>query len=111
MFQLSGNAVVFKPSQFTPLSAVALAEIFSESGLPRGLFNVVQGGGETGNLLTSHPDVAKVTFTGSVATGSKVRFEFFQNASESDASNFTCCLSVTISTLYRYVGKLGLAYA
>ena len=72
----SGNAVVFKPSQFTPLSAVFLAEIFSESGLPNGLFNVVQGGPETGDLLTTHPDVAKVTFTGSVCTGSKVSLCF-----------------------------------
>lgn len=67
-----GNAVVFKPSQFTPLSAVALAEVFMEAGLPSGLYNVVQGGAETGNFLTSHKDIAKVTFTGSVETGSKI---------------------------------------
>jgi len=64
--------VVFKPSQFTPMSAVMLAEVLVESGIPPNLFNVVQGAGHTGDLLTSHPDVAKVTFTGSVATGSKV---------------------------------------
>ena len=69
----TGNAVVFKPSQLTPMTAVALAEIFCQSGFPKGLFNVIQGGAETGNLLTSHPDIAKVTFTGSVSTGSKVR--------------------------------------
>nr|XP_018670189.1 4-trimethylaminobutyraldehyde dehydrogenase [Ciona intestinalis] len=68
----TGNAVVCKPSQFTPLTAVALAEVFIEGGLPSGLFNVVQGAGETGNHLTRHPDVAKVTFTGSIETGSKV---------------------------------------
>lgn len=67
-----GNAVVFKPSQFTPMSAVMLAEVFMESGLPANLFNVVQGGAKTGNLLSSHPQVAKVSFTGSVATGGKV---------------------------------------
>nr|CAB3221097.1 4-trimethylaminobutyraldehyde dehydrogenase [Phallusia mammillata] len=67
-----GNAVVFKPSEFTPLTAVMLGEIYKEAGLPDGLYNVVQGGGQTGNLLSSHPDIAKVTFTGSVTTGSKV---------------------------------------
>ena len=63
---------MFKPSPLTPLTAVMLAEIFIEAGLPVGAFNVVQGGGVTGNLLLSHPDVDKVTFTGSVETGKKV---------------------------------------
>uniref|UniRef100_H2Y864 Aldehyde dehydrogenase domain-containing protein n=1 Tax=Ciona savignyi TaxID=51511 RepID=H2Y864_CIOSA len=67
-----GNSVVCKPSQFTPLSAVSLAEVFTEAGFPLGLFNVVQGGAVTGNTLTGHKGVAKVTFTGSVETGSKV---------------------------------------
>lgn len=67
-----GNSVIFKPSQFTPLSAVALGEVFAEAGLPPGLYNVVQGGAETGQYLTNHADVAKVTFTGSVETGSKI---------------------------------------
>lgn len=64
--------MVFKPSQFTPLSAILLGEIYREAGLPDGLYNVVQGGAETGNFLSIHPDVAKVTFTGSVPTGVKV---------------------------------------
>ncbi|WP_274424942.1 betaine-aldehyde dehydrogenase [Chelativorans sp. YIM 93263] len=68
----AGNAMVFKPSENTPLSALALAEILTEAGLPDGLFNVVQGAGETGAALTSHPGVAKVSVTGSVATGKKV---------------------------------------
>nr|XP_039249745.1 4-trimethylaminobutyraldehyde dehydrogenase-like [Styela clava] len=67
-----GNAVVFKPSQFTPFTAVILGEIYQEAGLPDGLYNVIQGGAETGNFLTSHNDIAKVTFTGSVETGTKV---------------------------------------
>jgi len=67
-----GNAIVYKPSQFTPFTAVKLGEIFKEAGLPDGLFNVVQGGAHTGTLLTSHPDIAKITFTGSVVTGTKV---------------------------------------
>ncbi|XP_030639768.1 4-trimethylaminobutyraldehyde dehydrogenase A [Chanos chanos] len=67
-----GNAVVFKPSPFTPVTAVILAEIYKQAGAPDGLFNVVQGGAETGTLLCHHPMVAKVSFTGSVPTGKKV---------------------------------------
>ncbi|MBX3529246.1 MAG: betaine-aldehyde dehydrogenase [Rhizobiaceae bacterium] len=67
-----GNAFIFKPSENTPLSALALAEIYAEAGLPAGLFNVVQGTREAGAALVSHPDVAKVSLTGSVPTGRKV---------------------------------------
>ncbi|XP_071948461.1 4-trimethylaminobutyraldehyde dehydrogenase A-like isoform X2 [Antedon mediterranea] len=67
-----GNTMVYKPSQFTPLSAILLAEIYKEGGIPDGVFNVLQGQAETGSLLTSHPDVAKVSFTGSVPTGQKI---------------------------------------
>ncbi|WP_186398408.1 betaine-aldehyde dehydrogenase [Stappia sp. P2PMeth1] len=67
-----GNAVVFKPSELTPLSALKLAEILKEAGLPDGVFNVVQGYGETGAHLVEHPDVAKVSLTGSVPTGTRV---------------------------------------
>ncbi|MDP3895948.1 MAG: betaine-aldehyde dehydrogenase [Mesorhizobium sp.] len=67
-----GNAMVFKPSENTPLSALALAEIYTEAGLPDGLFNVVQGYGDVGAALASHPAVAKVSLTGSVPTGKKV---------------------------------------
>ena len=68
----AGNAMVFKASENTPLTAFKLAEIFSEAGLPDGVFNVVTGGGEVGGLLSSHPDIAKISFTGGVATGKKV---------------------------------------
>jgi betaine-aldehyde dehydrogenase len=67
-----GNAMVFKPSENTPLSALALAEIYSEAGLPAGLFNVVQGAGAAGSALVRHPLVAKVSLTGSVATGRRI---------------------------------------
>ncbi|MFN7002284.1 MAG: betaine-aldehyde dehydrogenase [Roseinatronobacter sp.] len=67
-----GNAMVFKPSEVTPLSALALAEILCDAGLPAGLFNVVQGRGEVGAALSSDPRVAKVSLTGSVPTGRKV---------------------------------------
>ena len=68
----TGNAMVFKPSEATPLCALKIAEILHEAGLPAGLFNVVQGLGETGAALTADPRVAKVSLTGSVPTGRKV---------------------------------------
>ncbi|KAM6918785.1 4-trimethylaminobutyraldehyde dehydrogenase B [Xenentodon cancila] len=67
-----GNSMVFKPSPVTPVTAVLLAEIYAKAGAPQGLFNVVQGGQETGSLLCHHPDVVKVSFTGSVSTGQKI---------------------------------------
>ena len=68
----AGNTMVFKPSELSPTTAVKLAEIFTECGLPDGVFNVVQGKGETGQALVEHPGVAKVSLTGSVPTGKKV---------------------------------------
>jgi len=67
-----GNAMVFKPSEVTPLGALKLAEIFVEAGLPGGLFNVVQGRGAVGASLVTDPRVAKVSLTGSVPTGRRV---------------------------------------
>ena len=67
-----GNAMVFKPSEVTPLGALQLAEILVEAGLPPGLFNVVQGRGGVGDRLVRDPRVAKVSLTGSVATGRRV---------------------------------------
>ena len=67
-----GNAMVFKPSEMTPLTALALAEILHEAGLPAGVFNVVQGAGDVGAALVTDPAVDKVSLTGSVATGRKV---------------------------------------
>lgn len=67
-----GNAMVFKPSEVTPLGALKLAEIFVEAGLPAGLFNVVQGRGAVGAALVSDARTDKVSLTGSVPTGQKV---------------------------------------
>ena len=67
-----GNAMIFKPAELTPLSAVKLEEIFLEAGLPAGVFQVVQGFAETGRLLTTHPDIRKVSLTGEVGTGKAV---------------------------------------
>ncbi|PRG95961.1 betaine-aldehyde dehydrogenase [Burkholderia gladioli] len=68
----AGNAMIFKPSEVTPLSALKLAEIYTEAGVPAGVFNVVQGNGTVGAMLTAHPGIAKVSFTGGVETGKKV---------------------------------------
>lgn len=68
----AGNTMVYKPSEFTPLHALKLAEIYTEAGVPPGVFNVVQGAGDVGAMLTAHPDIQKVSFTGQVSTGAKV---------------------------------------
>ncbi|YCI06019.1 betaine-aldehyde dehydrogenase (plasmid) [Ensifer sp. D2-11] len=67
-----GNAMIFKPLEVTPLSALRLAEILTEAGVPPGAFNVVQGAGAVGAELVTHPAIAKVSLTGSVETGARV---------------------------------------
>jgi betaine-aldehyde dehydrogenase len=67
-----GNAMIFKPAELTPFTAVKLQEILLEAGLPAGVFQVVQGFAETGRLLTRHPDIRKVSLTGEVGTGKAV---------------------------------------
>lgn len=64
--------MIYKPSEFTPLHAQTLAEILLEAGLPAGAFNVVYGAGDVGSYLSTHPSIAKVSFTGQVSTGLKV---------------------------------------
>lgn len=68
----AGNTMVYKPSEVTPLHSQILAELYTEAGLPPGVFNVVYGAGDVGAYLTSHPSIAKVSFTGQVSTGQKV---------------------------------------
>ncbi len=68
----AGNAMIFKPSELTPTTALKLAEIYLQAGVPPGVFNVLQGRAGTGALLAAHPGVAKVSVTGSVPTGKKV---------------------------------------
>jgi betaine-aldehyde dehydrogenase len=67
-----GNAMIFKPAELTPFTAVKLQEILLEAGVPSGVFQVVQGFAETGRVLTRHPDIRKVSLTGEVATGKAV---------------------------------------
>jgi betaine-aldehyde dehydrogenase len=67
-----GNAMIFKPAELTPLSAVKLREVFSAAGLPEGVFQVVQGAADTGRLLSRHPGIKKISLTGEVGTGKAV---------------------------------------
>jgi aldehyde dehydrogenase (NAD+) len=69
----AGNAVVLKPSELTPYSSIRLAELAIEAGVPPGLFNVVQGDGKTtGDAISRHPLISKMTFTGSTRTGAAI---------------------------------------
>jgi aldehyde dehydrogenase (NAD+) len=67
-----GNTVVLKPAETTPLTALRLAEVCQEVGLPPGVVNIVTGAGETGAALAAHPDVQKLAFTGSTEVGKKL---------------------------------------
>jgi aldehyde dehydrogenase (NAD+) len=71
----TGNTVVLKPAEFTPLTALAFAELCQEAGLPAGVVNIVTGDGSTGEALVKHPDVDKVAFTGSTEVGRAIRAE------------------------------------
>jgi betaine-aldehyde dehydrogenase len=68
----AGNAMIFKASEVTPLTTLKLAEIYTEAGLPDGVFNVVNGGAAVGTWLTEHPGIEKISFTGGTVTGKKV---------------------------------------
>ena len=69
----AGNAMIFKPSEVTSLTTLKLAEIYTEAGVPDGVFNVLTGSGrEVGGWLTEHPGIEKISFTGGTTTGKKV---------------------------------------
>ena len=68
----TGNCVVLKPAETTSLSALLLAEVIQQSGLPEGVVNIVTGAGATGSHLVNHPDVNKVAFTGSTVVGKMI---------------------------------------
>ncbi|MGI5377800.1 aldehyde dehydrogenase family protein [Streptomyces sp. CA-251387] len=68
----TGNTVVLKPAETTPLSALFFADICRQAGLPKGVVNILPGYGDTGAALVAHPDVNKVAFTGSTAVGKEI---------------------------------------
>jgi aldehyde dehydrogenase (NAD+) len=69
----AGNTVVIKPAEFTPMSAIMLAEIADEIGLPKGVLNVINGDGKTGAAIVEHADIDKIAFTGSTEVGRIIR--------------------------------------
>jgi aldehyde dehydrogenase (NAD+) len=69
----TGNTVVLKPAEFTPLTALAFAGLCQEAGIPAGVVNIVTGDGSTGEALVKHPDVDKIAFTGSTEVGRAIR--------------------------------------
>ena len=69
----TGNTVVLKPAEYTPLTALAFAELCNEVGLPRGVVNIVTGDGSAGEALVKHPGVDKIAFTGSTEVGRAIR--------------------------------------
>lgn len=69
----TGNVIIIKPSEKTPLVAAELGKLVLEAGFPPGVFQVLTGDGSTGALLASHMRVAKVSFTGSIPTGKAVQ--------------------------------------
>lgn len=69
----TGNVLIVKPSEKTPLGSLALAPLFEQAGFPKGCIQVITGAGETGALLSSHMRIRKVSFTGSILTGKKIQ--------------------------------------
>ncbi|KAJ9501990.1 hypothetical protein H2202_002952, partial [Exophiala xenobiotica] len=69
----TGNTIIFKSSEKSPLGALAMGKLVVEAGFPPGVINFISGGGETGHLLASHMDINKISFTGSVQSGRKVQ--------------------------------------
>jgi aldehyde dehydrogenase (NAD+) len=68
-----GNTVVLKPAETTPLTALKLAEVIRDAGLPPGVVNIITGAGDTGKALVEHPDIDKIAFTGSTAVGRQIQ--------------------------------------
>jgi aldehyde dehydrogenase (NAD+) len=69
----TGNTVVLKPAETTPLTALKLAEVIQEAGLPEGVVNIITGAGATGAALVNHPDINKIAFTGSTDVGKLIQ--------------------------------------
>jgi aldehyde dehydrogenase (NAD+) len=98
----TGNTVVLKPAEFTPLTALAFAEICSEVGLPPGAVNIVTGDGVTGEALVKHSDVDKIAFTGSTEPRRNHTRNFLSSLAENRPSSF---LRIPISTVLSKVSS------
>lgn len=79
---LTGNSIVIKPSEETPINTLLVAQLMVEAGFPKGVVNVVPGGRETGRSLSAHKDVGLITFTGSVSTGMAIMREAANNVTK-----------------------------
>lgn len=80
----TGNTLVLKPAETTPLTAMKLAEIIQEAELPPGVINILTGGGETGKLIVEHPGIDKIAFTGSTEVG-----KYIMNALSGSKKKYT----------------------
>ena len=82
----TGNTIVLKPSEFTPLTAIRMCQFFTEAGFPPGVINILTGYGPTvGAAISSHMDIQKVAFTGSTVVGRKI----MESAAKSNLKNVT----------------------
>ena len=82
----TGNTIVLKPSEFTPLTAIRMCSLIQEAGFPPGVVNIVTGYGNTvGAAISSHPKIEKVAFTGSTLVGRKI----MEAAAKSNLKNVT----------------------
>lgn len=69
----TGNVIIVKPSEKTPLATLAIAPLFELAGIPQGVVQIISGAGTTGELLAKHMRIRKISFTGSIATGKRVQ--------------------------------------
>ncbi|UJF24051.1 betaine-aldehyde dehydrogenase [Suttonella sp. R2A3] len=101
----AGNAVIFKPSEVTPITALKLAEIYQQAGLPDGLFNVILGDGKIGAAISEHPEIEKISFTGGVSTGKKV----MSSAAQSSLKDVTMELGGKSPLIITHDADIGMA--
>ena len=102
----TGNTIVLKPSEFTPLTALYVCSLINEAGFPRGVVNVVTGYGNTaGQAISQHKGIEKVAFTGSTITGRKI----MEAAAKSNLKNVTLELGGKSPNIIFDDADLGLA--
>ena len=96
----AGNTVVLKPSEITPLTALRIAELMTEVGIPDGVVNIVPGyGADAGERIVQHPEIGKVSFTGSTAVGKRVLTRRVRGISSASVSNSAGRARISCSTM------------